>query len=196
MRPTALVDSDGILSDFIGAALLALRAESGVSVPREAIKTWDVFDSIPAELQRYKDRVYNLLKAKLGCFSIRPYDGAKQGMKKLEEIADVVVVTSPFSGSDTWMSERERWLHMHFGIPGSRVIHAQAKHHIKGDYFVDDKTSHVLDWAKAHPTGRALLWDMPYNQNDELPANLKGVQRVASWDELCADVAGGIRLGL
>lgn len=185
MRPTVLLDCDGILSDFIGAVLLALRAEANITVDRESITTWEVFESLPPEAQVYRTRIYDLLKAKLGCVSMRVYEGAKEGMKKLEEIADVVIVTSPFTGSDTWHSEREKWLKVHFGIPGVRVIHAQAKHHIKGDIFIDDKTAHVVKWAEAHPGGRAMLWNMKYNENDDLPDN---VSRVVGWEQLHARV--------
>jgi 5'(3')-deoxyribonucleotidase len=185
MRPTVLLDVDGILADFIGAALLALRAESGIVVPRETVTTWEVFDSLPPEAQSYKTRVYELMKGKLGCFSMRPYDGSQEGVRRLQGLADVVIVTSPFPDSDFWMSEREKWLKSHFGITRERIIHTCSKHHVKGDFLVDDKTSHVLKWAECHPQGRALLWDMAYNKGDELP---DGVSRVVGWEQLHARV--------
>jgi 5'(3')-deoxyribonucleotidase len=185
MRPTVLLDVDGILADFIGAALLALRAESGLVYSRDDIYTWEVFDSLPAAAQEHKPRVYELLKGRLGCFSMRPYDGAKEGVRRLEELAEVVIVTSPFPGSATWASERENWLKSHFGIPHDRIIHAHNKRYIKGDFFVDDRTSHVLTWAEAHPEGRALLWTMRTNEGDELPDN---VSRVVGWEQLHARV--------
>jgi 5'(3')-deoxyribonucleotidase len=184
-RPVLLLDVDGVICDFIGAALLALRAESGVSIPRESITTWEIFDSIPEELQKYKTKTYGLLKARLGCVSMRPYDGSKPGVKRLQELAEVVIVTSPFPDSDTWMSERERWLGIHYGIKRTHIIHTCSKHHVKGDIFIDDKTSHVVTWADAHPQGHALLWNMKYNEQDELPDN---VSRVVGWDQLHARV--------
>jgi 5'(3')-deoxyribonucleotidase len=184
-RPVVLLDCDGILSDFIGAALLALRAESGQVYSREDIFTWEVFDSLPAQAQDHKRQVYELLKGKLGCLTMRVYDGAKEGVKRLEELADVVIVTSPFPGSATWASERETWLKNHFGIHHDRVIHAHNKRHIKGDFFVDDRTSHVVTWAEHHPEGRALLWTMRTNEGDELPDN---VSRVVGWEQLHARV--------
>jgi 5'(3')-deoxyribonucleotidase len=185
MKPTILLDCDGILADFIGTALLVLRAESGLVLPRESITTWEVFDSMPYEAQAYKTRVYNLMKGRLGCFSMRAYDGAKEGVKRLQELGEVVIVTSPFPDSDTWMSERERWLKFHFGITREHVIHTYCKHHVKGDFFIDDKTSSVLKWAECHPHGRSLLWHMPTNENDELPDN---VSRVVGWEQLHARV--------
>lgn len=189
-RPVLLLDCDGILSDFIGAALLALHAESGLSIEREAIRTWEVFDSLPPEAQAYRTRVYDLLKAKLGCVSMCVYDGAKEGVARVQELAEVVIVTSPFPGSDTWMSEREKWLKSHFGLTRDHVIHTSAKHHVKGDFFVDDKTDHVVKWAEAHPAGRAMLWNMKYNENDELPDN---VSRIVGWDQLHARVGLWVR---
>jgi 5'(3')-deoxyribonucleotidase len=185
MRPTVLLDVDGILADFVGAALLALRAESGLVYSRDDIYTWEVFDSLPAAAQEHKHQVYELLKGRLGCFSMRPYDGAKEGVRRLQELAEVVIVTSPFPDSDFWMSEREKWLKSHFGITRERIIHTCSKHHVKGDFLVDDKTSHVLKWAECHPQGRALLWDMTYNKGDELPDN---ISRVVGWEQLHARV--------
>lgn len=182
MKPTALVDCDGILSDFLGAALLALKAASGVLVLRETITTWEIFDSVEPGLQRYKQKTYDLLKARLGCSTIRPYEGSGKGMRALQEVAHVVIVTSPFHGSDTWMSERTAWLHRYFGIGHDDVIHAKKKHHIKGDIFVDDSPANVGDWAAAHHGALALLWDAPYNRK-ETPA---GSQRVHGWEELVA----------
>jgi 5'(3')-deoxyribonucleotidase len=187
MRPTVLLDCDGILADFVGAALLTLRKESGVSVSREAITTWEVFNSIPEELQQHKKRVYELIASELGCFSIAPYPDAKEGLKELEEVANVVIVTSPFGSSKTWMHERTRWLDTHFGIPHSRIIHASAKHYIKGDIFVDDKTSNVESWAKAHPEGLACLWNMAYNEEDQISST---VWRVRGWKRLMEQVRG------
>jgi 5'(3')-deoxyribonucleotidase len=202
MKPTVLLDVDGILADFIGAALLALRAESGLAYSRDDIYTWEVFDSLPAAAQSYKHVVYELLKSKLGCFSMRVYDGAKEGVRRLQELADVVIVTSPFPDSDTWHSEREKWLRSHFGITREHVIHAQAKHHIKGDIFVDDKTANVVRWAEAHPAGQAMLWNMKYNENDELPDHVSRVMgcgqlhaRVELWVSNAAVPADQVRAG-
>jgi 5'(3')-deoxyribonucleotidase len=186
MRPTLLLDCDGILSDYVGNALLLLKQQSGIVVPREAVTSWEVTDHFPSEAERHKPTVKALIKGRLGCKSIRPYDEAKAGFAKLAELADIVIVTSPMAGSPTWMSEREEWLALHFGIHPHDVIHAHKKHHVVGDIFCDDRTENVVAWAKAHPRGLALLWHARYNEKDPIPKYT--VQRVRGWDELLTHV--------
>jgi 5'(3')-deoxyribonucleotidase len=186
MRPTLLLDCDGILADYVGTALLILKQQSGISVPRDAVTSWEVSDHFPPEAEPYKPIVQQLIKGRLGCKSIRPYDGAKAGLAKIADLADIVIVTSPMAGSPTWMSEREEWLTTHFGIHSHDVIHAHKKFHVRGDIFCDDKTENVVHWAKAHPQGLALLWHARYNEKDAIPKYT--VQRMRGWDELLTHV--------
>jgi 5'(3')-deoxyribonucleotidase len=189
-RPVVLLDVDGILADFIGAALRYLFDQSGTVVPYERVRTWEIFDSIPPELQGYKDSVYDRFRSHGACTSICPYEGSRMGVHHLHGLAEVVIVTSPFPGSETWMYEREQWLKFHYNIARDHIIHACSKHYVKGDIFVDDKASHVISWAEAHPTGMSLLWSAPTNEHEELPDT---VSRVAGWDQLLARVYLWIR---
>jgi 5'(3')-deoxyribonucleotidase len=186
-KPTVLVDCDGILADFISAALNILCRKSGILVEHDDIVTWDLYSCLPEKAQPFIPYIEWLLKARGGCMSMSPYDGAREGLQRLEEIANVVIVTSPYPGSETWHSERERWLEKHFNMPASRVIHTHSKYHVKGDFLVDDKTSHVAKWAEAFPEGQALLWNMKYNEKDELP--FENASRVVGWDQLVARVS-------
>jgi 5'(3')-deoxyribonucleotidase len=186
MKPTCLIDVDGVLANFVGAALKILKEKSGIHVEHDQITVWDLYSCLPEKAQQYVPYIEWLLKARGGCLSMSPYEGAQEGFKKLEEIAEVVIVTSPYPGSETWHSERERWLEKHFGVAGHRVIHTHQKQRVSGDFLIDDKTSHITKWADAHPNGQALLWNMRYNEQDDLaPAN---ASRVMGWDQLLARV--------
>lgn len=181
MKPTVLLDVDGVLADFVGAALGYLHGLTGRWYDADTIRTWEVFDSLPPEEQPFKEEVYARLKTRGGCTSIAVYGGAKEGVARLREIADVVVVTSPFGGSETWMHERETWLGEHFGIDRHDVIHASKKARIHGDVFVDDKTSHAVEWVGYWTGGRAVLWHTPRSADDEAHPR---ILRARSWDDV------------
>ena len=140
---SCLLDVDGVLGDFVSAALAHLSEVTGVKFDPISVTSWEVFDSIQEPFKSWKGTVYERMKARGGCSSIPVYDGAKEGVARLREIADVTILTSPFNGSATWMHEREKWLEQHFGIHHRDIIHADKKFRVHGDIFVDDKPSHL-----------------------------------------------------
>jgi 5'(3')-deoxyribonucleotidase len=180
-RPTVLLDVDGVLADFTLAACELVFQVTGRRYGPEAVTTWEVFDSLPEP--QAKEDVYRILKGRGGCSSIPVYAGAQEGVAKLREIADITIVTSPFSGSETWVHERNAWLETHFGIDAHDVIHAKKKGRIHGDVFLDDKPEHVEDWLtywreQGHGSRiLGLLWGTDRTINT--PAHLT---KVTDWD--------------
>jgi len=177
MKPTVLLDCDGVLADFVSAALRIVKSLTGRYYSPETITTWEVFDSLPED-ERVRSEVYRAMKAPGGCSNIPVYADALSGVKRLREIADVVAVTSPFKGSLTWAHEREVWLEKYFGI--SNVIHARDKRRVHGDFFVDDKPEHIREWlaywATRDPNCVGILWQTP--RVDQLPHG------VSTWDQV------------
>jgi 5'(3')-deoxyribonucleotidase len=165
MKPTLLLDCDGVLSNFAQAALNILEEVSGLSFSEKDIHTWEVFDSLPPHAQQWRSTVYRILKERGGCAGIPLHEGAKEGVARLQALADIIVVTSPFKGSETWAHEREHWLESHFGL--THVIHAKNKARIHGDFFLDDKPEHIKEWLDFWVrSGRdlkckAVLWRTP-----------------------------------
>jgi len=184
MRPTALVDCDGVLADFVQAALDALHALTSRRYQPTQITSWELFDSLPAEEKMHQHSVYSRLKGRGGCAGIPVYPGAKEGIESLREVADVVIVTSPFYGSDTWVSERTRWLKDNFGINPDDIIHTKNKERIHGNIFVDDKPEHVEAWLKywqhqEYYDVLGLLWGA-----DRTTAAHPHLTRVSDWPTL------------
>ena len=144
MRPTVLVDCDGVLADFTQAALNHVLDITGNHYKPESITTWEVFDSLP-EPKDVQKQVYDRMKAEGGCWAIPVMHGARDGLAAIAEIADVAVVTSPFRGSPTWVHERADWLDRNFPFV-EMVIHTRHKHLVHGNVFVDDKDENVAAW--------------------------------------------------
>lgn len=183
--PRILLDCDGVIADFLTSALKVLNGKLGLEgsarFNESHIVQWDICKSI-GKPEMWKD-INEAASQKGFCTNILPYDHAKEGVKKIQSLGKVYVVTSPLS-TPHWVFERGEWLKEHFGIEKPNVVHTEAKHIIVGDFLIDDKLDNILAWAAHHPTSLGLLWDAPYNQSEPIP----GVKRVFNWDDVSAAI--------
>lgn len=183
-KPVVILDSDDVLGRCIQKMAEETHKLVGRLYTEEEILTWDFFATVShPDYPDLKKDVEALMRTKGWCENIQPFSGAVEGVKKLEEIAEVFVCTSPFGG-EFWEYERRQWLYTHFGIRGRRVMQGYSKFLLHAEMFVDDKPANVEAWiryndAHAREPGRGLLWDRPHNRN--IPIDL---DRVVSWDEL------------
>ena len=109
---------------------------------------------------------------------ILPQVGSVDAVRELRQICEVIFVTTPHMHSQTWMRERQDWLHRYYDIRHDEIIHAFHKQHVIGDVLVDDRPKTIARWEAKHPKAWALLWDMPYNRKD------RGYRRVNSWSKV------------
>jgi 5'(3')-deoxyribonucleotidase len=147
----------------------------GVEIEEGHIKTWDFHETIDSE--GLKDHVYGKMKEEGWCLNLEVFPGAIEGVQRLQEIAEVFFVTSPFD-SPFWEYERRLWLKNHFRIDRKHVLQGDAKFLVRGELFIDDKPDHIHKWLRYMPgRGHALLWDRPHNASSTL-------DRVSSWEEV------------
>lgn len=179
MTTTLLLDCDGILADFVSAYLDIVRGVTGRSYSPHHVTQFSIETSLA--LSSDEAMVCNRAIGLAPGFArgIPVYEGAQDGLRRLQQIADVYVVTAPWNANPSWTHDREWWLKKHFDIPHSRVIHTSAKHLVRGDVFVDDKTSTCEAWREAHPDGLAVQWITPHNRRDAWD----GIE-TSSWDYL------------
>lgn len=161
-KPRVLLDVDGVLADFLTPAVVILRRLTGKPYRPEDFHTWDLFETVGSEWEKPFFRECNRPGF---AASLDPYPGAREGVLALRAVSELYIVTSPAHHSATWTYERERWLEKHFDIPPNRVVHTSAKYLCRGDLFIDDRPLNVEKWAAEHPTGKAILWDAPYNRS-------------------------------
>lgn len=169
-----LLDVDGVVGDFLGGVQKVFRERFGIDVPHSGFTSWNVADVLPE--QWMKDELDRFLAMPGFAEKMELHDGSQEGVRKLQEIGEVLFVTSPFSTSDTWMKERERWCCRHFGVSHDDVLHVTKKYAVYGDMLVDDKPSNLEKWVKRHPHGMPILWDAPYNRD------VSHLRRESSWD--------------
>lgn len=189
MKPTVLLDVDGVVANFVEATLRRLEEEFNVIANHDSSNwpVWSIADyehfrfAIPGTKKPSREQIRDLLSKiwnEYGFASgIRPYYSALDGVKSLMEIADVYFVTSPIWTSETWTYDRALWLRTYFDIDNSHIIFTSSKHLVRGDIFIDDKPETVEKW-KQHNQGLAAVWDQPYNRDRQ------DLQRFVSWGGL------------
>ncbi len=181
MKPTVLIDCDGVKADWCTAALQVVNRVTGLALTPAEVTTLDLFKVVPPA---HKEACYAEMDQAGFCLSIDPYPGAVEGVRRLREIAEVIVVTSPTWSSSFWMAERVQWLHRHFQIPYRSIIFASEKWRVRGDILIEDNQLHVASWLAANQRGRALLVDRPYNRKPEELDIFVGTRwtRVHTWE--------------
>lgn len=166
MTRTILLDVDGVLADFVGAYLSLLERELGIVATREQVTDFDIGASLgltSAQSSQMK-RAIGSCEGLARCLAV--YPGAVFGLRELEKLGEVYIVTSPWNSNPTWTHDREHWLRANFGIPHSRVIHTSAKYLVRGDVFIDDKTTAVAKWRNEHPGKLPVVWSTPHNRRE------------------------------
>jgi 5'(3')-deoxyribonucleotidase len=185
-RAIVVLDSDDVLSRCNHKMAETAKDILGRHWDEEEISTWDFFTAVGHENHPgLKKHVETAMRSKGWCASMQPFDGAVEGVRKLQEVADVHVCTSPFGG-EFWEAERRQWLYDQFRIPSKKVMQGFSKFLVRGDFFVDDKPKNIQEWTawgiENSVHGTAYLWDRPHNRNEG------GMPRVRSWGELIEHV--------
>lgn len=172
-----LVDVDGVVADMVGALC---RRVPGVEptdfTSFEFNKAWG-----PAMCQVF----YGVMGEPGFVASMSAYMGAHQMVDGLRELGEVVFATAPF-GSATWARERELWLRRQFPSV-EHVVHTSAKHLVRGDVIVEDRTANALSWLREHPEGRAVVVRRPWNAGDGEHPRIRVVKRVLDVVEVCRE---------
>jgi 5'(3')-deoxyribonucleotidase len=154
-----LCDVDGVLADFVGGLCIEL-SRRGFAKCANDIKHWDLKESLSPEETR---AAYEVMSVPGFCHGLAWYEGARDFFAELVREGDVLAVTAPFDGSETWERERKAW--MAPAIERKRVlaISGDFKHHVRGDVLIEDHPKTAHDWLEANPDGIALLIDRPWN---------------------------------
>lgn len=165
MRPTILVDVDGVLTDgFAETACRILRDLGYANAYPDAITQWNIPDAFGATKEDASEMMARLRREGVA-FSFAPSPGAAELITSLRNWTRVVAVTAPLPGSRTWTFERSAWLTSQLGFTAKDIVNADDKSLIYGEALVEDRASNLRDWAEVHHYGVPILWDAPYNRD-------------------------------
>lgn len=150
-----LLDVDGVLADFHRHAIETIPEVAAYGYTSESFPTWNVRGILTPEEGDHAERVF----AQSGwCATIPTYHGAREGLDRIRQVAEVFFVTAPYP-SDSWMPERAAWLEREMGSDDRHWVFTHAKHLCVGDVFVDDKVENVLNWHRFHPQALSVVWN-------------------------------------
>jgi len=114
-RKVIMVDMDGVLADFYGAAKQALIDNPTQPYPQSQ---WGFF------------------------LKLKPIKDAIESFKLLEEHFDVWILTRPSPRNVNCYTEKSQWIWDHLGFDVlERSIFSCDKSRIKGDYLIDDQNN-------------------------------------------------------
>ena len=183
------LDCDGVMSNFTAGALKIVEEVTGRRYEETSVAEFDFTKALGLSVDE-SVAVKKAIGSRRGfAASLSPYPHARQGVRRLRELGDIVCVTSPWDSNPWWRAERESWLALHFGI--EIVHHAEDKSTYEADVFVDDRSKHVRAWATVWPGRAAVFWRTPHNTSEAVPV---GAHSISSWDalyQIALDVARG-----
>jgi len=159
MSMRVLLDCDGVLADFIGGLCRDLTVR-GYPRTEKDITSWELKHSLPAEEQR---ECLSIMAVPGFCHALAWYEGAREFLAALVHETELHVLTAPFEGSSTWMTERKAWLGAHVSRDRVHFIDGKWKHIVSGDVLVEDHPGNAAKWLDANPGGIAVLIDRPWN---------------------------------
>lgn len=205
MRPEdvlVVLDTDGPKAQFVTGFLSLIEEETGHAFGPAVVTEWEITESpffltLVEEVGRDPKELTSAVWRRANrigfCSSLAPVPGSQEGVQRLREMGvQVEVVTSPLVTNPTWMTERFEWLQRNYGFKKDQIHLVAKKQRVPGDFLIDDKPSHVLNWSEASKdaarVGRGLLWDAPYNQDTD-----EEFERVRSWDQVCDKVEAYLR---
>lgn len=177
-----LLDADGVFVDFVGGVLKIVKDLTQKELAPEQFPTWEIMDKLEGltGVAGLEADVRHYIGRPGFCYDLAPCPGAEAALKKLIELEEggkinIIIATSPWTKSATWMHERTQWFEAR-GLHRHRVMHTDVKHPIYADMFIDDKPSHVEAWVSRWGNA-GFLWDTPHNRYETSLRRMKG------WEE-------------
>lgn len=186
-----LLDSDGVLSNYCAGCFDLIKNLTGDHHTIEEVTHWDVFEVLGKG--HLKPQLKEAQAQPGWCLNFPVFDGAQEFVKALEQIGEVVIVTSPMS-TPHWSDERRIWLEKHFGIPKGRVISTEGKQYVDGDILIDDSDDNCHKWLSEYPNKLALLWEAPYNR--KVDVSTSKIVRVKDGSQALEAIQSAVASGL
>lgn len=163
------IDVDWVLAKLTSKWIKYYNVIFDDNLKIEDIKTWDICQHVKPEA---KDYMLNILNIHKFYRDLQVVEDSQRVLEKLSKDYEIFIVTDPF----TRMSFKSKydWLEEHFPfIPKENYVFTGNKSIVKADYLIDDG-AHNLEGFD----GYGLLFDAPYNRNEERFYKVKNWQDI------------------
>jgi 5'(3')-deoxyribonucleotidase len=180
--PVVLIDMDGVVVDFVSFYIEIANRLFGRSHVHDDVTEWWVEKALKLD-EAQAEAVYDELSKPGVAFHMVPYPDAVEGVQRICELAEVHFVTTSYEKNPTWEHDRRRWIAKHFNEElVSSTAFVRKKHRYHGDFFIDDKPDHVVEWKTKWPNNTSVLWARRYNEN-AIKAHHRSIDLYTqSWD--------------
>ena len=151
------IDMDGVLCNLCKGLRDQAHFERGIEIPDNPDDYW-YKDQAPTGL------VEELLAIPNVFYNLSPIPGAIGGINRLQEIAQVMIVTTPVLGSVRVFSEKVSWVRNHLGREWeAMMIFTQDKTLIDVDILYDD---HPRIFGMQVPSWKQVFYPWNYNREN------------------------------
>lgn len=172
-----LLDCDGVLSGFAETTIALLNNKFGTAyILDDIVMSYDIRTALDLDNDK-SVFITREWEAKCFCKNLEFVPGAKEGVIALKQLANIVIVTAPMPGSNTWDAERRAWLASRLQL--TSVISTDEKYHVYGDVIVDDLPVNLTKSLCKY----RILFRRPWNKNYSLPDN-GNFYSVNTWSQL------------
>lgn len=149
-----VLDVDGVLADFVTAAIKA----HGRSEKHDEIKDWNFYENWGLTAEQF----WAKCKGREFWMSIEPYPEAVSILRCCEAMDETILCTSP-SNDDSCPGAKLEWIRHWFGITPDRVCVTGRKAIFahSSNILIDDSIENLSDFSAAG--GFVLGWPRPWN---------------------------------
>lgn len=188
VKPRVLLDQDGPLGGF-DLKFWERCAENGWPADCEPHEQTHRYQTEHIIDRKHRKAAREMLEQP-GWFADLPViDGARDGIERLAEVADVWIVTKPMESNPTCRDDKGRWIRKHFGEKWEhRLIITPDKSIVGGDILLDDAPK--LSWFE-RATWAPVIFETSWNGEG---SDWEGLPRW-SWDQPVEDLFDAMWLG-
>lgn len=174
-----LLDLDGVVTDFIGAAYKLFFERTGVLYHPRDLKQHAIVGHIG---QAHYDTMEECFNEPGFFYGLRPYPDALDHVNGLiDEGHDIHICTSPTmmkhpkTGkrvvNGRCAEEKFAWVAEHLPRLMRKMSVTTDKRHFRADALLDDGDHNILPWAEEHHDKLAVVIDQPWNEKLAMPKN-------------------------
>ncbi len=151
-----LLDIDGVVANLVGHLCTTTRIDA---LPADF--TYYEFDRVLSSSEM--EAVDRMMRYPGYAQQIPWYLGGRRFIDKLQRLGEVIAVTRPYADSPTWAYDRQQWIQRSYR--DMQVVHTAHKELVRGDVLIEDHAVNLDRWLVAHPEGRGVLIDRPWNRS-------------------------------
>ena len=168
-----LIDVDDVAAQFRRGYLDTVMRIHGINIDMSTtLSSWDIDHTLQLTRQQL-NAVWREINSPGWAQTLEPMPGVLEAVVNLSSRYEVMFVTKPLKSSDTWQSDRRKWVRKWFGPAMSEnVVQTGKKYAVDGNWLIEDKPEHAEQWIAdrmEHSRRRcqAILYAWPYNADSK-----------------------------